>query len=51
MQAEYRIGLVERIGEAVVLELESIKDGLRVYQWSDTELAEIKKKYSDKLKE
>ena len=50
MQAEYRIGLVKRIGEAAVLELESIKDRLRVYQWSDTELAEIKKKYTTKLK-
>ena len=51
MQVEYRIGLVKRIGLQVVLELESIKDGLRVYQWSDEELTEIKKKYSDKLKE
>jgi len=51
MQVEYRIGLVKRIGEAAVRELEKSKDRLRVYQWSDEELAEIKKKYSDKLKE
>jgi hypothetical protein len=51
MQAEYRIGLVKRIGEAAVLELESIKDALRVYKWSDDELSEIKKKYTAKLKE
>jgi len=50
MQVEYRIGLVKRIGEAAVIELEKSKDRLRVYQWSDEELAEIKKKYSDKLK-
>jgi len=51
MQVEYRIGLVERIGDAAVLELENIKDGLRIYQWNDEELSEIKKKYSNKLKE
>jgi hypothetical protein len=51
MQAEYRIGLVKRIGEAAVLELESIKDALRVYKWSDDELSKIKKKYTAKLKE
>lgn len=50
MQAEYRIGLVKRIGEEAVLELESVKDALRVYTWNDNELSDIKKKYSDKLK-
>ena len=50
MQAEYRIGLVERIGEEAVLRLEASKDELRVYKWTDEELAEIEKKSKKMLK-
>ena len=51
MQAEYRIGLVERIGEERVKALETKKDALRSYTWSDYELANIKQKYTDLIKE
>lgn len=44
-ELNYRIGLIKRIGEAAVLRLESIKDSMKSYKWSDDELNEIKKKY------
>ena len=47
MQIEYRIGLVERIGEDKVKSLEVKKDALRVYRWSDYELGQLKKKYAE----
>ena len=50
-EANYRIGLVKKIGEAAVLELESIKDSMRKYKWSDEELKEIKDKYQKLLNE
>lgn len=51
MQAEYRIGLVKRLGQTKVEYLESIKDSLRVYKWEDSELEELKKKYKNLLKQ
>lgn len=50
MQIEYRIGLVERIGEDNVKLLESSKDNLRTYTWEDSELQELEKKYKKLLK-
>ena len=50
-EANYRIGLVERIGEERVRWLEENKDRLRVYKYMKEELIEIKKKYQSKLKE
>lgn len=48
-QAEFRIGLVNRIGESGVKALEARKDALRTYQWSDYELEQIKNKYQSKI--
>lgn len=48
MQAEYREGLVNRIGEDGIKLLESSKDSLRVYKWTDAELLEIEK-FSKKM--
>lgn len=45
-QAMYRIGLVKRIGEQAVKELETEAITNRVYKWSREELEEIIKKYS-----
>lgn len=50
MQVEYRIGLVDRIGEDAVNTLEASKDNLRVYRWEDTELSELKEKYKKLVK-
>jgi hypothetical protein len=44
-QAMYRIGLVERIGEKAVKELEDIAVNNRVKKWSRSELEEIIEKY------
>lgn len=44
-QAMYRIGLVEKIGESAVKELEDIAVNNRVKKWSRFELEEIIKKY------
>lgn len=41
----YRIGLVNRIGEQAVKELENEAITNRVYKWSREELEEIIKKY------
>lgn len=45
-QAMYRIGLVERIGEKAVKELENEAIHNRVKKWQRDELFEIMKKYS-----
>ena len=50
MQVEYRIGLIERIGEPAVRTLEMLKDDLRVYRWEDGELIRLKEKYKKLLK-
>ena len=44
-QAMYRIGLVERIGEKAVKELEDIAVNNRVKKWTRDELFEIMEKY------
>jgi hypothetical protein len=44
-QAMYRIGLVDRIGEKAVAELEAKAVGNRVKKWSIDELKEIINKY------
>lgn len=51
MQVEYRMGLVDRIGKDAVNLLEASKDSLRVYRWTDEELEEIKKKYTQLLRD
>jgi hypothetical protein len=45
-QAMYRIGLVERIGENAVKELEHIAVNNRVKKWTRDELFEIMAKYA-----
>lgn len=50
-ESNYRIGLVKRIGEDAVIEIENIRDSLRVYEWSDEELKKIKDKYQKLLNE
>jgi hypothetical protein len=42
----YRMGLIKRIGEKAVLELERDAMENRVKKWTREELAEIIKKYS-----
>jgi len=51
MPIEYRIGLVQRIGEKKVKALERKKDALRTYIWSDTELDQIATKYKELIKQ
>lgn len=48
---EYRKGLIQRIGEERVKELESLADFNRVRKFTREELIEIAKKYKLKLKE
>lgn len=50
MQAEYREGLIERIGEDRVKALEESRHTLRTYKWSDEELDWIKTKSKDFFK-
>jgi hypothetical protein len=50
-EANYRIGLIKKIGEERVRWLEENKDRLREYKYTREELIEIKKKYQKKLKE
>lgn len=50
MPIEYRIGLVQRIGEEKVKALERKKDALRTYIWSDKELSDLMEKYKAKIK-
>lgn len=50
-EANYRIGLVQRIGEEKVRWLEENKDRLRVYKYTKQELTEIKNYYKQKIKE
>lgn len=49
-KANYRIGLVKKIGEEKVRWLEDNKDRLRNYKYTKDELLEIKKKYQLKIK-
>lgn len=44
-QAMYRIGLVKKIGEKAVMELEAEAISNRVYKWNAEEVKEIIKKY------
>jgi hypothetical protein len=50
-EANYRIGLIKKIGEERVKWLEENKDRLRSYSWTKEELIEIKNTYKQKLKE
>ena len=50
-ELEYREGLINKIGEQNVLMLENSKDYNRTYTYSNEELAQIKAKYSLKIKE
>lgn len=50
-ESNYRIGLIKRIGEAAVIEIENTRDSLKSYKWSDDELKEIKDKYTKLLKQ
>ncbi len=50
-EANYRIGLVAKIGEEKVKWLEENKDRLRNYSYTKEEYLEIKRKYQLKLKE
>lgn len=50
-KANYRIGLVNKIGEGRVRWLEENKDSLRVYKFTKEELINIKKEYSQRLKD
>lgn len=45
-QAMYRIGLVDRIGEQAVKELEDIAINSKVKKWTRDELFEIMRKYA-----
>lgn len=49
-KAEYRIGLIKRIGEDRVRWLEENKDRLRTYKYTKQELINIKKQYTEKIK-
>lgn len=49
-EANYRIGLVKKIGEERVKALEDSKDSLRTYKYTREELIEIKRKYTELLK-
>jgi hypothetical protein len=44
-ESNYRSGLVKKIGEQKVIELEELAEQTRKYKYSDAELEEIKKKY------
>ena len=48
-QAMYRIGLVKKIGEKAVMELEALAINNRVYKFSITEVKEIIKTYEEQL--
>jgi hypothetical protein len=50
-EANYRIGLIKKIGEERVHWLEENKDRLRNYKYTKAELLEIKEKYKQKIKE
>jgi hypothetical protein len=50
-EANYRIGLVKKIGEERVKELEAISITLRQYKYTKEQLLEIKEEYKQKLKE
>lgn len=49
-EANYRIGLIEKYGEAKVKMLEEIKDECRLYRWDKKELREIQKEFKKKYK-
>ena len=44
-ESNYRQGLVNRIGEQKVKDLELLAEETRVYKWSEEELETIKQKY------
>lgn len=44
-EINYRIGLIDRIGEAKVKELERVKDQKRQHKYTDEFLSDIKQKY------
>ncbi len=50
-ELNYREGLIKRIGEAKVLELEASKDRLRVYKYTKDQLVNIREKYKQKIKQ
>lgn len=50
-KANYRIGLVKKIGEENVKWLEENKDRLRDYKYTKSELINIKKIYEQRIKE
>lgn len=50
-EINYRIGLVQRIGEDRVRWLEENKDRLRVYKYTKQELIDIKNKYTEQIKQ
>ena len=50
-EANYRIGLIERIGERRVKELEQIKDSMRLYRYSNEQLEELKENYKLLIKQ
>lgn len=50
-KANYRIGLIKKIGLERVLWLEENKDRLKDYKYTKSELIEIKNKYTQLLKE
>lgn len=49
-EAEYRIGLVAKIGERAVKDLETLKDKLRQYKYTKEQLTEINQYYKTKIK-
>ena len=49
-EANYRIGLIKKIGKERVEWLEENKDRLRLHKWTKEELIEIKNKYKERLK-
>jgi len=49
-ESNYRIGIVEKYGEAKVKMLEEIKDECRLYKFTKRELREIEKMYKKKYK-
>lgn len=49
-EINYRIGLIQRIGEDRVRWLEENKDRLRVYKYTKQELIDIKNNYKQKIK-
>ena len=49
-ELKYRVGLIDKIGVAKVLELDLLAEETRVKKYSELELLEIKTRYKNKLK-